>query len=290
MRIDAYLSKKKNLRLVTSKKEGGQGPELRPRAFDSLQATQDERLLDLCRGISDRMSIEGGCRTDEFAPVSELVSGLVQKVNSPLAGVKAALEVLSVDLDLDPDDQEVFAQIIREIIRMERIFDDMLWYALPPPMTLEQVDIHLLIRGALRQARQVADCTGEKKLQCKIDCHPNLPLVEADSAQLRQALLNIYTNAIEAIDCCGTITTSIGTTGDGMLAVRIADTGKGLEGFSVDQIFTPFHGTKNKKPGLGLPISKRLIERHGGSITVKRLRVAGTMVELMLPFLQGRRA
>ena len=110
--------------------------------------------------------------------------------------------------------------------------------------------------------------------------------IEADSAQLQQVFLNIYMNASDAIEETGVITTVTRPAGDDSIQIEISDTGKGLTTESIDKIFNPFFTTKSKGSGLGLSISKRLIEQHGGTIEAHSSPGAGTCFVIKLPLKQ----
>jgi signal transduction histidine kinase len=109
-----------------------------------------------------------------------------------------------------------------------------------------------------------------------------LPPVQLDPKQLRQALLNILKNSLEAMPAGGSLT--VGTEAkNGWVEIRIADTGRGIPEEELDLVFTPFFSTKHGGTGLGLPITSHIIEEHHGAVDLESVVDAGTAFTIRLP-------
>jgi signal transduction histidine kinase len=109
-----------------------------------------------------------------------------------------------------------------------------------------------------------------------------LPRVRADRQQLRQVLLNLLTNGYEAMNGAGTLTLDA-KPANGHVELRITDTGQGMDAETAQRVFEPFFTTKAKGIGLGLPVTKRIMEMHGGTITAESEAGAGTAFIITVP-------
>ncbi len=114
-----------------------------------------------------------------------------------------------------------------------------------------------------------------------------LPHIRADRRQLRQVLLNLLSNGYEAMDDGGTLTLDAHRD-DSRVVLRVADTGEGMDAETAARIFEPFFTTKAQGIGLGLPVTKRIIEMHGGSITAESTPGEGTAFVLSVPVMSTR--
>jgi two-component system sensor histidine kinase HydH len=114
----------------------------------------------------------------------------------------------------------------------------------------------------------------------------DLPTIRADRQQLRQVLLNLLTNGYEAMDGSGTLTVEASRE-NGNVVLRVADTGAGMDEATAARVFEPFFTTKAKGIGLGLPVTKRIVEMHGGTITAESRPGEGTAFMLTVPAMVG---
>ena len=110
---------------------------------------------------------------------------------------------------------------------------------------------------------------------------PELPKIQFDPGHLRQVILNIVKNGIEAMETGGTLTIATGQQADGIF-VKVLDTGRGIPPESLDKIFQPFFSSKPKGSGLGLAISQKIIEAHQGEISIESEPQKGTRVNIFL--------
>ena len=115
----------------------------------------------------------------------------------------------------------------------------------------------------------------------------DLPMVRADRQQLRQVLLNLLSNGYEAMDGTGTLTVEASKE-NGQVVLRVADTGTGMDDETAARVFEPFFTTKAKGIGLGLPVTKRIVEMHGGTITAESTPGSGTAFVITVPVMVDR--
>lgn len=227
---------------------------------------------------------------ERLAVIGELAAGLAHEVKNPLAGIKVSIEVLSSELPLEQEDKEVFLRIVNEINRIESLLKELLSYARPPHPQPVSLDVHQVLEMPLRNAqfslKKPRD--GEehdKDIQFLQDFGTGIPKIIADPGQLQQVFLNLFMNAIDAIDSKGTITITTSFQTEGFVHIAISDTGKGMDNDTLNRIFLPFFTTKPKGTGLGLSICKRLIEQHDGTIEAASSPYDGTSFTITLPVL-----
>ena len=217
-------------------------------------------------------------QTERLAVVGELAAGMAHEIKNPMAGIKVSMEVLRQDSPLPPEDKEVLLRVINEIDRITIMIKGMLSYARPPTPKLISIDINQLLEGSLKSASYSLRSpkykikAPDRQIKFVTDLHPNIPQIIADPDQLQQIFLNLILNAVEALysisDPQGFITIQTRQSSDESIQISIANTGKGIDNKSLENIFKPFFTTKSHGTGLGLAISKRLVEQHNGSISV----------------------
>jgi two-component system sensor histidine kinase AtoS len=247
-------------------------------------------ILSFCRDVTEKLQAEEELqRANQMILIGQMAAGLAHEIKNPLAGIKVSLEVLADDLELQPEDKELFARIINEANRMEKLIKNLLNYARPQQSQFDLVDISQLLRNSLKNAEVAATAQKGLTVQFQSDFAAELPQVEADSSQMQQVFLNILLNAVDAMENAGTVSVATRVADEGHIQITVSDTGKGLSEAALEKIFTPFFTTKTKGTGLGLSICKRLIEQHGGSIVVASRLDQGTSFTMTLPLKQKNR-
>ena len=240
--------------------------------------------LVFSRDITQQKKVETRLqRANQMALVGEMAAGLAHEIKNPLAGIKVTLEVLADELELNEEDQDLFARVINETTRVEKLLKGLLNYARPPKLYYERFDLNMLLDSSIRNSA-VAGKTSSRAGVEFVRCFAvDLPQLEADSAQLQQVFLNIFLNAIEAMAEGGQINVSTRKADEKSLELEITDTGKGIPEAALVKVFRPFMTTKSKGTGLGLAICKRIIEDHGGSIAAGIYPAGGTRFTIILP-------
>ena len=254
-----------------------------------LYLDEKRHLLTFCRDITEKLHAEEELhRANQMALVGQMAVGLAHEIKNPLAGIKVSLDVLAEELELQPDDKELFGRVINEINRMEKLLKNLLNYARPPHPHFDPVDVNRLLNNSLKHIELT---TGKKDFPIHFEQHfaENLPQIELDSAQIQQVFLNILLNAVDAMETEGTINTFTRMDGDDSVWIEFTDSGKGIPDAALEKIFRPFFTTKTKGTGLGLSICKRLVEQHGGNIVVDSHLGSGTSFVITLPLTQKNR-
>jgi len=275
-------------RVKRVKKNGNQVPV--DLSMGLLQLGEQKYLLTFCRDITEQLQAEEELqRANQMALVGQMAAGLAHEIKNPLAGVKVSLDVLADELELESDDHDLFARIINEINRMEKLLKNLLNYARPPQPQFDLVDMNHLLENTLKHVEVTARGKANLSVEFEKDFTAYIPRIEADSAQMQQVFLNIFLNAIDALETQGRITTLTRSVDEACIQVKVSDTGKGMTEESLNKIFNPFFTTKTKGTGLGLSICKRLVEQHDGRVEVESQAGKGTSFTITLPVAQRNR-
>jgi signal transduction histidine kinase len=217
--------------------------------------------------------------TERLAVVGELAAGMAHEIKNPMTGIKVAMEVLSHDSPLPPEDKEVLVRVINEIDRITAMIKGMLNYARPPKPELISLDVNQLLESTISSASyslhspKLKANTPDMQIEFVKNFKSGIPHILADPNQLQQIFLNLILNAVDAISSIvethGVITIQTRQATNKTVEISISDNGKGITSGSLNEIFKPFFTTKSQGTGLGLAITKRLVEQHhGGTITV----------------------
>ncbi len=230
----------------------------------------------------DRQQTEG--KNPE--PVNTLARELVHEIRNPLNSINLNLQLLEEDLaeiDGNKDDLRKRVRRIRgEVERLDRILTDFRRYAKLPPLRFEPCDLAMLIEEVLdftEPEAQRQDIQIVREIQ-------ELPPIQLDAEQFKQALLNLIINANQAMEGGGELTVRAKSL-NGQIQIDVQDTGNGIEPRLLDKIFQPFFSTKEDGTGLGLAIVKHVIDGHGGDVKVESQPGKGARFTMRLPVKRG---
>lgn len=229
--------------------------------------------------MKGRMSL---LRSENMAMVGELAAGVAHEINNPIGIISAYAEFLKKNAQPDDPRVEDFTIIHKEARRCQNIVAEMLNYARPAKRLTTPTDLRAINDEVLEFLfrRQ-----GTPEIQIEKDYASTLPIVMLDHSQFKQALLNVYLNARQSMKEGGTISVRIyGDPERNMVRQYVEDTGKGIEPEQLKKVFDPFFTTRHGGTGLGLSITKRIIENHGGHISVRSTKGKGTRVKISLPY------
>ena len=206
---------------------------------------------------------------EQLVVLGELAGGLAHEMKNPLAGIKASLELAVSSPALDDDNRESLRMSSEQLKRIEVLLKNLLNFARPPKPLSLLTDVNDVLDATLSLAQKHPRFQRGRGQAVTVarDFSPGLPPTLVDPLQLQQVFMNLLINAAEAMPNGGTIT--VRTSYDPVahiLQVSVTDTGEGVDPQVVEKIFQPFYTTKSKGSGLGLSITKRLIEQHGGNI------------------------
>ena len=217
------------------------------------------RDLRQVRQLEERLK-----RSERLAALGRLSAGVAHEIRNPLSSIRGLAQYLASKLAPGSEGAKVAGVMVGEADRLDRVVSDLLTYARPSPPRLAPVDLDEL---AGRVAGLMAEEATAKGVELSLDLEEELPLVQADADQLTQVMVNLILNAMES----GAKTTAIQTrSAPGQAAfLRISDDGPGVEEEIRDRLFDPFVTTKAGGSGLGLAISARIVEEHGGTLSLQ---------------------
>jgi len=218
-------------------------------------------------------------RADQLRGAGELAAGMAHEVRNPLAGMTAAAERLRRP-DLPAAEREELLRIIeREGGRLDGVVRDFLAYARPAPLVQTPSDLNTIVRETVSLVGSTAD---RLTVSLHADLADHLPAATLDPARIKQAILNLILNALQASPP-GSAVTVITRVDAGFLELSIRDHGPGLTPEARATLFTPFQTTKDGGTGLGLPVAKQILEAHGGTIRLSSAPGGGTAAVARLP-------
>jgi signal transduction histidine kinase len=225
-------------------------------------------------------------QAEHLATMGELAAGVAHEIRNPLAGIAGAIEIISKDFPQDHPDREILDDLRQEVRRIEKVLNDLLAYARPKPPQFGLAELKEVVARTLQLARQQ---TGAKRVEFSIQIPADLPPFRMDAEQLHQVLLNLVLNGIQAIEREGRVTIaarvnkSTAPNQDDLVEISIADTGAGISPEQIERIFRPFYTTKRRGTGLGLSLCRRIVQQHGGSLSVESEISKGSRFILSLP-------
>lgn len=226
-----------------------------------------------------RQTFEQLLQADRLTSLGELSAAVVHEIRNPLASIKGAVEILEDGLVAESPRRE-FAEIAkREIERLNSLVEEFLRFARPPKPAISFADINEIARAVAVLTMQQA---ARESVSVEEDLTEELPHVAIDHEQIKQVLLNLTINGMQAMPGGGRV--MLRTYGDGVgnVTVEVEDEGGGIDPAIAARIFDPFFTTKEKGVGLGLSIAHRIAMQHGGTLTIAR-GARGAIFRLTLP-------
>jgi signal transduction histidine kinase len=230
-------------------------------------------------------------RTEQLRTCGEMAASLAHEIRNPLAGIKVSIEVLLAELDIDERDKDVLSKIIEQIRHIELLMKNLLNFARPVAAQLSMVNVNnILEKTVYFIEKHPSFSSGDSRKQISEELDDSLPDTIGDPQQLQQVFLNLFLNAADAIPSGGTITVKTRyDKADETITIEFEDTGKGIPVELMKKIFQPFFTTKGKGTGLGLAVSKRIIEGNGGSIIAMNNPSGGATFRVVLPVKEGEK-
>ncbi|MFZ2950861.1 MAG: ATP-binding protein [Desulfuromonadaceae bacterium] len=219
-------------------------------------------------------------KADRLAALGELSARMAHEIRNPLAALCGSVQLLSSAADIQEHDARLLAIVTREAERLDVLISEFLMYARPAAPYLERITLHPYIEEEFIFLAHDPRFTNIS-LQNLI---PRSSEVRADPNQLRQVIINLLQNAAEAMPDGGIIRIESSLTSAAAI-ISITDNGAGIGEDAAQHIFEPFWTTKPAGTGLGLSISYRIVEAHGGSLTVESPPAGGCRFVITLPVL-----
>ena len=226
-------------------------------------------------------------RRESLSALGNMAAAVAHEIRNPLNAVSMGLQRLRVEFS--PAEGEEYRRLLElvqgEVRRLNTIVEEFLSLARPLSLKPEPIHVPDLVDEVVRLVEAEAEASG---VRIERAVPTALPTLEADRDRLKQVILNLALNAIQAMPRGGALTLSAAVT-DGGVALTVTDSGAGIPPELMPRVFDPYVTTKTKGLGLGLTIARRIVEAHGGSVTVESQPGRGTCFRVTLPLRGARR-
>ena len=249
-------------------------------------------LVAINRGVIDPLRLKLmqtralANRNEKLASLGTLAAGVAHEIRNPLTAINVRLHSLKKNLVPHSSEEEDAQVISHEIQRLEHIVQDFLQFARPADPKLLMVTADSLFT---KISRLFEAQLARSSIQMKVESTPDIWL-RADPHQIEQVLINLVQNAAESMEAGGTITlrarpgkARLAGAMQAVVLLDVCDTGKGIPPDVKKRMFDPFFTTKDEGTGLGLAVSLRIVEKHGGTIECRSEVNRGTMFTVLLP-------
>jgi len=220
---------------------------------------------------------------EHLAALGRLAGSVAHEVRNPLSAVRGLVQYLAKGEEPGSKKDEYAKAAVSEVDRLERVVSGLLDYTRPREPRRVALDMEESLRSVLNLMSDDPRATG---VDIRLTVEPGLLQVQADPDQIRQVLVNLVVNALDALDGRGELTLNARNRQDG-IEVEVADSGPGLPEGDPEQVFDPFFSTRERGTGLGLAIARRIVRSHGGQIAAGQAEKGGARFTLILPVSGG---
>jgi two-component system sensor histidine kinase HydH len=247
--------------------------------LDSLVARLERVVSSIDRLVDERREREREVmRADQLAMVGQMAAGVAHELRNPLTSIKMLVQSGQKD-EAPPLTKDDMAIIEHEIRRLERSLQRFLDFARPPhperrPLDLARLVEHVMALVEVRARKQ--------RVNLSFSRAPEPVIAEVDADQIQQLLLNLMLNSLDVMPEGGSLTVELRRLDDGQAELCVRDTGPGIPSTLLPRLFDPFVSTKETGIGLGLAVSHRIAERHGGNLTAHNQPNGGACFVLRL--------
>lgn len=227
-------------------------------------------------------------RTNRLSELGEMAAGIAHEIKNPLGSIRGAAEILGDEIPAGHEKREFIEILSRESKRLERSVDTILDHARSPRDRFAAEDLAQLLDSVVRQVRLEAEA---QRVALTLRKNGGPFIVHLDEEKIRQVFLNLISNSLQAFPVQGghidiTVRSPVTTDhspGETFAEVTVKDDGPGIEASDLERVFIPFYTTKAKGTGLGLALSHKIIELHGGSLQLSSRKDEGTTARVLLP-------
>jgi two-component system sensor histidine kinase HydH len=219
-------------------------------------------------------------RSQRMASLGSLAAGLAHEIRNPLSSIKGFATFFRERSRNNPEESETAAIMIQEVDRLNRVISQLLEFAKPMEMNRQWESPQEVIRHTVKMVEE--DCR-KKNIAVHTDIPQKPGNIYIDSDKITQVLLNLYLNAMGAMEQGGTLSVAFYQYNDRMVRIDVSDTGTGIDKEHLNRIFDPYFTTRLTGTGLGLAIVHKIVEAHEGEIRVESEQGRGTIVSVFLP-------
>ena len=249
-----------------------------------LHSAGQARLLLVVSDLSERQAIEDRTETlAQRALLGEVTAIFAHEVRNPINNISTGVQLVASRLGKDHPQYEALERIQKECLRLNQLMGDVLAFARPLELKIEPLDLTDVLQRLISRWEP-------RFRQAGVACHtsfaPATPRAAADPRTLEQIIVNLITNAVQAMPDGGTLSVALSPAHapqGPMVELKIADTGPGIPPEVRGRIFDPFFTTKKEGTGLGLAITRRILSAHKGTISLESYPDAGTVFTVLIP-------
>jgi len=222
-------------------------------------------------------------KAERLSAVAELSASLAHEIRNPLAGISGAAGILKRGSGGTRNAQECVEIIEKESQRLNKLLTGFLDFARPRAPRFQRTDLEAVIDAVVALAARTPEAIG---IEFQREIQPRMPEVECDPEQLKQVLLNLVLNAVQATG--KGIVRMAAMARDGKACVAVIDQGAGIPPEQQERMFEPFFTTKENGTGLGLAVALKIVEQHSGTLTARSAPSGGLMMVVELPLARAR--
>ncbi len=220
-------------------------------------------------------------RSKRLAAVGRLAAGVAHEIRNPLSSLKGYATFFKEIFETDSDNYNIADVMTKEVDRLNRVVSELVELAKPLQVSAKPVHMKNLIEDSVKIVAHDAE---QHKIAIEIDIDDDAGTIVADADRLRQVLLNLYLNAIQAMEGPGTLGIRLSRDdSDNAVRITVSDTGSGIKEEALPDIFEPYFTTKLSGTGLGLAIVDNIVRAHKGEVSVKSKPGTGTSFSIILP-------
>ncbi|QSO46502.1 PAS domain-containing sensor histidine kinase [Alicyclobacillus mengziensis] len=243
------------------------------------------RLFGVIQDITERKQAEMELlvyrdrldQSEKLSAVGQLAAGIAHEIRNPLTTLKGFTQIFRQKSA--PDTRHYFEIMNSELVRIQQILDELLVLAKPQVVTKSLVHIDLILQEVVTLMGPQAIL---QDIRIEVDFAPNIPPIVGVQNQLKQVFINVVKNALEAMTSSGELQVRL-TFDDGMVRAQFRDNGDGIPPERLERLGEPFYTTKDHGTGLGLLVTKRILDAHNGKFEIVSEVGQGTTVTIFLP-------
>jgi signal transduction histidine kinase len=240
-------------------------------------ANSFNHMIDQFRDFEEKL-----VESEKLATAGQLTAGLAHEIRNPLTSIKMLSQVVHKRLKGQPADQKTMESLVREIDRLDRIIQELIERTHQGQLNQEPNDLNAPVVEVIEVARQSLQT---QQISIEKNLSPDLPRSQFDAQKIKGVIWNLILNAKEAMPKGGSLIISTAITDSAFVELAVEDTGPGLGAHDVEMLFQPFFTTKPEGLGLGLSMSRKIVEKHDGHLMLMNRPEGGTKAVIRLPLL-----
>jgi signal transduction histidine kinase len=218
--------------------------------------------------------------SEKMATAGKMAAGLAHEIRNPLTSIKMLGQVLQARLKESRVNQRMLDSLVKEVNRLDRIIQELINRARPGELRMERDDINQQVEEVIRVAGESLAAQG---IAVEQELSNHIPEVFMDRERLKQVLWNLLLNAKEAMPKGGQLIVSTRKADGEFVEILVEDTGAGIPSVETEGLFQPFFTTKPEGVGLGLTMSRKIVERHGGELILENRAEGGARARVVIP-------